>query len=56
MAELACITRNPFPPLEKTKAQSLQSPKDEYSVDGHFGSPSGREKPSNTDRKELANE
>ena len=25
-------------------------------VDGHFGSPSGREKPNNIDRKELANE
>jgi len=24
-------------------------------VDGYFGSPSGREKPSNTNRKELAN-
>jgi len=24
-------------------------------VDGHFGSPSGKEKPSNTDVKELAN-
>ena len=24
-------------------------------VDGHFGSPTGREKPNNTDRKELAN-
>ena len=24
-------------------------------VDGHFESPSGREKPSNIDRKELAN-
>ena len=29
-AELACITRNPFPPLENTKAHSLQSPKDNY--------------------------
>jgi len=25
------------------------------SVDGHFESPSGKKKPSNTDRKELAN-
>ena len=25
------------------------------SVDGHFGSPSGKEKPSNADRKELVN-
>ena len=24
-------------------------------ADGHFDSPNGREKPSNTDRKELAN-
>ena len=24
-------------------------------VDGHFGSPSGKEKPSNVDKKELVN-
>ena len=34
MAELACITGNPFPPSENTKAHSLQSPKDEY-FDSH---------------------
>ena len=29
-SELACITRNPFPLSENTKAHSLQSPKDDY--------------------------
>ena len=31
MAELACITRNPFSPVENTKVHSLRSPKDNYS-------------------------
>ena len=30
MVELACVTKNPFPALENTKAHSLQSPKDDY--------------------------